>query len=362
MLNNESSLRLNLLRFPLIIGVVFIHAYGTTIDIAGGSIGTHDNSFISDLVRNLISNGIARIAVPMFFLMSGYFFFIKFTLTKKAYIEKLTSRIKTLLIPFLFWNSITLFAIAIAQKIPATQGYFSGKNIFIANFSWTDYLNAIFGIDRMPIAYQFWFIRDLMILVLITPIIHILNKTIPFIFLSLLAICWFLKKFYPISVPSIDATLFFSLGSFLAIRKKSLFAFDHYKKTIIAVYILIVIADVLLMTITKDIDSYLHKVAIISGVLAILSVTKFIIYFPALSAILLPLGNASFFVYAAHEPLLTIIKKITYKIIQPDSDYLTLVLYFTTPWLVVALLVAMYRILSSYFPQFTQFITGGRVV
>ena len=38
-LDHESSVRLRLLNFPLIVGVVYIHAYGTTIDFAGKTLG-----------------------------------------------------------------------------------------------------------------------------------------------------------------------------------------------------------------------------------------------------------------------------------------------------------------------------------
>ena len=73
-LNSESSVRLSLLRFPLIVGVVFIHAYETMVGFSGGTVGVSQNNFVTEFIRNLISQGFARIAVPMFFLLSGYFF------------------------------------------------------------------------------------------------------------------------------------------------------------------------------------------------------------------------------------------------------------------------------------------------
>ena len=66
------SSRLKALRFPLIVGVVFIHAYATKVLLEGGrQVGTEQVGFAVSFVRNLISQGIARVAVPMFFLMSG---------------------------------------------------------------------------------------------------------------------------------------------------------------------------------------------------------------------------------------------------------------------------------------------------
>ncbi len=132
MLNAQSSLRLNLLRFPLIVGVVFVHAYETTVGFSGGSvsIGLNQNNVISEFIRNLISQEIARIAVPIFFLMSGYLFFAGFVWSKENYLDKVKSRIKTLLIPFLFWNIATLLLIALGQSLIVTQRTFFWEKPF----------------------------------------------------------------------------------------------------------------------------------------------------------------------------------------------------------------------------------------
>ena len=78
MIDETSSLRLKLLRFPPIIGVVYIHAYFTAITFSHGTIGTEDLNPATDFIRVLVSQGLARIAVPLFFLMAGYLFFANF--------------------------------------------------------------------------------------------------------------------------------------------------------------------------------------------------------------------------------------------------------------------------------------------
>jgi peptidoglycan/LPS O-acetylase OafA/YrhL len=76
MLSPGSSLRISLLRFPLIVGVVFIHNYEATVGFTNGTmaIGLSQNNFVSEFIRYLISHGIAGLVVPTFFLMSGYLF------------------------------------------------------------------------------------------------------------------------------------------------------------------------------------------------------------------------------------------------------------------------------------------------
>ena len=45
---------------------------------------------------------IADSAVPMFFVMSGYLLFYKYNIRK--YFDTLSSKVRTLLIPFVMWN------------------------------------------------------------------------------------------------------------------------------------------------------------------------------------------------------------------------------------------------------------------
>jgi hypothetical protein len=104
--------------------------------------------------------------------MSGYLFFEGFRYSWSAYGKKLRRRVDTLLIPLLFWSVATLLLFMVGENLPATRNYFLGSPQWplVANFHWTDYLRA-FGIGVIcPIAYQFWYVRDLMAMVLLVPV------------------------------------------------------------------------------------------------------------------------------------------------------------------------------------------------
>ncbi len=357
MLDRESSLRLNLLRFPLIVGVVFIHAYSTTIGLAGGEIGVSQPNLIADFVRNFISQGVARIAVPLFFLMSGYLFFAGLEWSKENYVAKLKSRTKTLLIPFLFWNIATLLAIALAQAIPATKIFFSGNSPPIATFDIFDYFNAIPGLTRNPIAYQFWFIRDLIVLVLLAPLINVAIRFSPLPFLILILFYWLMGDQLA-SAPSSEALLFFSVGAYLGSTKKSLFCFDKFGPVIIGLYITVSVVDTI--SINQLFNPYLHKFGVTLGVFCALFSTKLIAQNDKLNSLLVRLSRVSFFVYAAHEPLLTILRKISYKILIPESSFTILFLYFFVPIITITFAVVAYRGLTRVAPKFVSIVAGGR--
>ena len=346
MLAQDTSQRICMMRFPLIVGVVFAHAYP--------GVG---NNFISVFIYNFICNGLARIAVPLLFLISGYLFFINFDLSKQTYWSKFQARIGTLLIPFLIWNFATLLIFAFAQKISLTSGFFSGLNSPIAIYSSFDYFNAIFGINRMPIAVQFWFIRDLMVLVLLTPVIHYVNSRIPTLFLTLLFICWMLN-FWPVYVPSVEAMLFFFIGTLLGCRHQNLFAMDKYGFYVLPIYLLVLVITSLFVHNPSII--YVHRIGILLGIVSAMFISKQVMKWPRLKDKLLELGLMSFFVFAAHEPLQIIIRKLVYKLFLPETWITEVALYFVIPISVIFILIKSYRLLETFTPNLLKTITGER--
>lgn len=95
MTNEELLSRtVNFLRLPLIIGVVMIHSRIGTSYIAEGVYPIYTT------ISHIISNILARVAVPCFFIFSGYFFFRKVDhFTTDVYREKLFKRARTVLLP-----------------------------------------------------------------------------------------------------------------------------------------------------------------------------------------------------------------------------------------------------------------------
>ena len=115
-MNNKEKLQstlqsdvISFLRFPLIIGIVLIHIYINTQQV-------EIHPYYS-ATRHILSDIIARIAVPIFFLFSGFLFFYQTgNFNKDIYTTKLKKRFKTLLVPYLFWNGTTIFIIMLTLK------------------------------------------------------------------------------------------------------------------------------------------------------------------------------------------------------------------------------------------------------
>ena len=354
--NDEVSSRIDVLRFPLIVGVVFIHNAATSVHMAHGSIGVMRANAWVEFVTCFVSQGVARVAVPLFFLMSGYLFCAGEWSSEK-YLSKLKRRLHTLLIPFLFWNLVTLVVLAIGESIPQTNTYFA-NTLWppVHSFSLLTYLNALLGIAvHNPISYQFWFIRDLMALVILVPAIHFLlvrKSALPLI--SVLFCLWFLAE-WPVLWPSVDAFFFFSLGAYLSLPGKRVTYLDKIGPWISVTFI----GFLILHSAIPDSPLWVAKAVIVVGVPSLWWLTLLVVRIAALKSLLIRLGGASFFVFAAHEPLLTIIRKVSYKLLSPTSGAAILALYFMIPVCLITFLVVLYYCLLKSIPSFLGFITGS---
>ena len=106
MVNSITSKTIEWLRFFCIVVVVLLHAVGSPMD--GREVISYHNG-VYDTIRILFSEGFCRIAVPTFFLISGYLFFFKLEeWSTDIWFNKLKKRVRTLLIPYLLWNLIAI--------------------------------------------------------------------------------------------------------------------------------------------------------------------------------------------------------------------------------------------------------------
>jgi surface polysaccharide O-acyltransferase-like enzyme len=358
-LDKISSERLDIIRFPLIVGVIFIHAYGSSINIKNSNAEVDQMGFTSTFIQDFISGGLARIAVPLFFMISGYLFFLGFTWSLEKYKTKVKSRINTLVIPFLFWNIVTMLAYFLAQSIPSTALFFSGSIQYISTYNVFDFFNNLLGLNKFPISYQFWFIRDLIVMVAIAPFLlaTLSNKKISTIIFASLFISWLLDV-WPVYVPSLAAFFFFYAGAYFANMKYDLFSLDKYGKVISLFYLIVLVTDSL--TKGQIYNSYIHNVGIVFGIMTALYLTKFSLQNAAVKNTLLKLSSYSFFVFAVHEPTLIILKKLTYKLISPASDLAVTTIYLSIPIATILFALVAHKVLNIAIPKTLRKVTGGR--
>lgn len=356
-IDKKVSARIEVLRFPLIVLVVFIHNYANTVRLPQGvEAGVIYSNIWVDFARLFISQGIARVAVPLFFLVSGYLFFVD-DWSWTQYANKLKKRLRTLLIPYLFWDLLTFVCFAVAPAIPQLNVYFSGIR-WPPMHSFVECVNAFFNISVLyllnPISYQFWFIRDLLALVVLAPAIYFLltrRSALPFI---AVLFCWWFFSEGNVPLRDVEAALCFSLGAYFSLTGKNVTYLDRFGPWTTAMF-----AGLLTIHSAFPDLPFIYKLMLVFGVPSLWWFTELATKIDTLKSTLIGLSGASFFVFAAHEPLLTLIRKLLFKLLSPTNAAAILALYFLIPICLVMLLVAIYWNLLRTMPSFLAFITGS---
>ncbi len=355
------SKTITFLRFPMIVLVVFIHTNLGGVILNGASMVNISELPIYRAVHHFVTEELADTAVPMFFFFSGFLFFYKSEFNKKIYLNKLGKRLKTLLIPYIFWNLLVLALTFIHQSL--SPAHLPGPGMLIADFNLTDWLTVFwtYGDTNMPICYQFWFIRDLMVVILFSPIIYYFIRYCKCVGLIAFSAIWIFDIWFDIQGFGSVPFYFFYIGAYFSIRKinfaTAFYKIRHYS---IMLYIGLLALDSLLQYHEHSLI-YVHNTAIILGSISIIAWTSALLHkkTPSICPTVL---TGTFFVYACHGILVMALIKSYVKILYPLNDLTATLGYFTIPAFVVCITIGVYSIMSKYFPKFTAIITGGRSI
>ncbi len=142
--------------FILSILVLFIHSYFAQ-DIASDSIISAFNHKVSFF----FSRSITQFAVPMFFILSGISFFKEYD--NKKYLRKFKSRLFTLVIPYLLWNTVWMIWEILTSR-------FSGEPL---SLTLTDILKGIFLYGYNG---PFWFLFNIIVFSVAAPIVFLIIR------------------------------------------------------------------------------------------------------------------------------------------------------------------------------------------
>lgn len=372
------SKTISYLRFPLTVGVVFIHFdLSKGLDIAGATYGLNNPDWYYFII-NLISGTLATIGVPLFFLISGFLFFYRRDFDETVYKQKLKSRFMTLFIPYVLWNMIAIvwqlkcFLPGVSAFYPPVEMQITPVRVFNTFFCnqigiFVTAQNTGWGWGIIPIDVPLWYVRDLMVMVILSPIIHWLTKKTRFIFVVISGLLWFftpifLSKESPIEIylnMLITTSFFFSLGAYYSIYKENFVIRFRHLKYSPYIYACIAVADVL--TKRMDYNSYIHKVGILLGIVSIVLIASWLLENRKVK-VSTTLTNSCFFIFALHFMIITNIGKMAFILmhIPNNNPVAMLALYFGTTLVTVLLCLGLYVLLKRFMPKTCCLLTGGR--
>lgn len=335
------------LRFPLILLIICLHCYTSTSAVTRG----HDIYF---RLIYPVSLWMGETGVPAFFFISGLLFFY----SKKTFLQRIKSRFHTLFIPYLFFNALILCGYLCLMIFGKTI-ILLGKDL--ADYTLIDYIRAFWdrGVwdhgNGSPLLCPLWYIRNLMVLVILSPIIYYLIKYTKLLFPVFSGLLWINAHD---SAYTFQSLTMFSLGAYFSICDKNpIEVFGKYKVLFVSAFLFLAIMDFLHLYVSIPFALPFHRLSLVTNTFFCISFLGEFLYRHHLYSSFL--SKSAFFVFCIHYPFVTNLRPI-FTMINGQSDIIHVFLYLGAVIGVTILCVLVFVLLKRMMPGLVNVVTGNR--
>lgn len=342
------------LRFPLILGVVFAHSNLYALIESWYNTEPEWPEWLIYIFNNLYWL-VFPARIPTLFIISGYFFFrTQKNIDKPFFVDKFRRRVHSLLIPYIIWNTIAIAVLFLRFNV------LSGTN-----YSITEYLSGYWSFiprgNNTPANMPLWFLRDLMIFSLLTPVIYRLLKknTTAIIYLAVMATICITDFHGNVTVFKLDNLLYFSVGAYIAIHKID---FTKIPDTVGIVTLLLYIPSQLLLNSINHEATYYVAADMMTNVIKI-TAAFYLVSLLFRRNILKPtplLTRISFLLYVMHGIIIGPVIKTLYAVADSNNPFVLLGIYIIVPCIMVAFTIFIYKTMTRYMPQLAKVVIGNR--
>lgn len=347
-ITSTDSKRINVLKVWFTFMVVFIHSYSEGVNLSTGSVG-FETPYWLEILKYTISQCISRCAVPGFFLISAILLYRKPFLWS----ENIRKKIKTLLVPYVLVNSLWIMVYFICQHIQGLSVFFSNESNIVANWKMMDWLQAYGVLGGYPLVYPLWFIRNLIVLNVLAPIIKKVVEKFPYPVLFLLLAVWVLGNNSFI----VQSICFWGLGCFIVCRNIKISVADKINKYLLCIiYIFMMAGDVLTRGYVWH--NIVHNIGILTGIVFwFVCCTEFA--WDKWNRLLLFICSYCFNIYLFHELSLSFLQKISARLF-PVTTAFQLLEYLLIPVVIVVGILIFSVIFEKMCPRLYSVVVGKR--
>lgn len=314
--------------------VVWIHAYNVAVyhTVANASVFWMEQA---------VSQGLARGAVPFFFMSSAFFLYSK----DKTVADVYKSRAKSIVVPYLLWNAVYMIAFAVLLRLSLTG---SGMESVTVG-------NVLGGVFAHKYNYSFWFMQYLIVYVAAYPVIRWIisrNKAVAMIGLLVsLALFWsgldLLERFAYYYIGAIVGYYYRQEAENVVLMKK---------KKIIGITLVLFLLEVALFFMTNVLGfGWLMRIRDL--------VMAFLFFFLILCCNLRITGKFaafSFMIYALHPLILEMVEKSVY-LLLPHTVLWMLTSYIMAPVICIAIVCLVCILWKKLLPSVYKVFNGGRL-
>lgn len=192
--------------------VVILHSHCAGVFHLDSSTNTMDRA--AYIFQQILSQDLVRCAIPTFFAISGYLFFVKANSMQVVW-KNIKKRIKTLFVPFVIWNILYVGFTYLTDALPAGISFADhlalGSGLMAV-------MKKVFGIVFL-FKYNVvaWYLFVLIGFVCLTPVLHFALKN-KYVSLGVLAVALVVGFFEPIPLMQGKnyTFFFFFLGAFVS--------------------------------------------------------------------------------------------------------------------------------------------------
>jgi len=312
------------------------------------------------VVEFLCVDSFIRPVVMMFLAISGWLMFLEHDGTPQTHVRKVAARMRSLLFPYLLWSALAIGVYWVLQRAPWTAGWFTNPARRVVDRPIRDLL-LLWLFD--PIAYQLWFLRDLIVLVWLSPLLLALLRAAGPLALLPLAVTSFLGIVLPGPVPGVplltsDSYFWYAVGAWFAVKRLPLS--DGRRLAVPLGLVMLLLALVRSWGHVTGVlpHAWVQKAVYVVGVPAL-----WIGYDRWLRGLERPslqfLTGQAFFVFLAHEPLMTMLRKPLVRWCGA-GDLAHLVELLATLGGTLAIVLPLGVLLRARWPRLYAFLCGGR--
>ena len=296
-------------------------------------------------------------ANPLFYMISGYLFFYKPIDSVWEVFPKIRKRFKTLFIPFVIAACVFVATFIVIQHLPGASAHINSVSYTeqLRTLPLGDILLSMFYMangTHYPWAFHLWFLRDLCIIVALSPLLYLMRKYLRWWCIPLTLAFHLLCSQYIFSW----GLFWFMLGS-LTINK-----LDQMKSWIYPCLFFVLVVCKLLW--------FNHKQIFYTEVFILF--LGYITYWNIYDRIVPPTFRLKdnkwlsmacgyvFFVYLFHDPVIQIFMKGIPVIMGGPSNLSYTVAYFVSPCITYLLFMGIGRLLDLYCHPLYKVLIGGR--
>ena len=370
----ESQIIWNL-RFPLTFAVVMQHSMGKVwTEVDWQALSGLD---LYCLFKYLCSGCIALVAVPVFFFISGYLFFANISqMNMHVYWQKMRKRFTSLFVPYISWNLLCipiLLLVTYGEALNGTRAMTDFTelvhsdrwgHIFWDFYSKDATYTNLWGwalLKENPVLSTFWYVRDLIIMSVLSPVIYWYVKKTKWIgFWGLVLV--FVFRIWP-HIALGPQSLFFVFGAYASLLYGRLTVANKSVRYVI--YILAIVLTIVMVILFGN-DTWrgflLAPLYTLVGCYAVLNLMGSLVERKSVPPMPSLLTKSSFFVYALHIefalPIGFFIMKFMFR--YAEHPLLLTVQYLLTPCLIYAICVLAYIIMQKFMPKLLSILNGSR--